>query len=223
MISHWLYRDQSPNLILFCNGWGMDHHPLSPLESGGYDVLVLSDYSAFELPIDLGVLTEDYQEINLICWSFGVWAGANLFAECQSVFSRRIGVNGTLRPIDDQFGIPHQLFDATLAHFSVSVRERFYQRMCRFDGVYDQFMQNQPRRRLEDQENELRVLAEMVARRIPEDPFYDAVIVASRDYIVATAHQFAFWKERCPIVRIESCHYPFAGWQSWAELAALRN
>ena len=223
MIYHWLNRDQSPNLVLFCNGWGMDHHPLTPLESGGFDVLALSDYSAFELPIDLSMLTQDYQEINLICWSFGVWAGAHLFAEQQSFFRRRIGVNGTLRPIDDQFGIPHQFFDGTLAQFSVSVRNRFYQRMCRSEGVLDLFMQNQPHRGLEDQENELRVLAELVARRETEDPFFDTVIVASRDYIVPTAHQLAFWQERCPIVQIENCHYPFTNWRSWAEIVALGN
>ena len=56
-----------------------------------------------------------------------------------------------------------------------------------------------------------------------EDYFYDTVIIASRDYIVPTAHQLAFWHGRCPIVQIENCHYPFAGWQSWAEIVALWN
>lgn len=223
MIAHWLYRDQSHKLILFCNGWGMDHHPLAFLESGGHDVLVLSDYSALELPVDVDALSKEYQEINLIGWSFGVWAGSHLFGEWKGVFARRIGVNGTLRPIDDQFGIPLQYFEGTLDQFSVSVRDRFYRRMCRSEGAFEMFIKNKPRRRLEDQENELQELARLATDCELEDPFFDTVIVASRDYIVPTSHQLAFWQGRCPIVKIEGCHYPFTGWRSWAEIVALQN
>ena len=223
MIAHWLYKGQSPKLILFCNGWGMDHHPLVPLESGGHDVLALSDYSTLDLPVDLGELDVEYQEINLICWSFGVWAGSQLFGERKGVFTRRIGVNGTLRPIDDQLGIPHQFFKGTLDQFSVSVRDRFYRRMCRFKGALDLFLQYQPRRSLYDQKCELEMLAELVDNCDLEDPFFNTVIVASHDYIIPTAHQLAFWQGRCPIVQIEGCHYPFSGWRSWAEIVALQN
>jgi biotin synthesis protein BioG len=223
MIAHWLYRDRAQKLILFCNGWGMDHHPLRMLDNGGHDVLVLSDYSTFELPVDLAVLDADYREINLVCWSFGVWAGPQLFGESTRVFTRRIGMNGTLRPIDDRFGIPRQFFNATLEQFSASVRDRFYRRMCRCEGALDLFIQNQPRRSLEDQEDELQKLSKLVTGREQDGSFFDTVIVASRDYIVPTAHQLAFWQGRCPIVQVESCHYPFAGWRSWAEIVALQN
>ena len=223
MIAHWLYRDQSHSLILFCNGWGMDHHPLAPLESGGHDVLVLSDYSVLEHPVDVDALSSEYQEIYLVCWSFGVWAGSHLFAQRKDVFTRRIGINGTLQPIDDQFGIPRQYFEGTLDQFSVSVRDRFYRRMCRPEGTFDMFIENKPRRSLEDQENELQELARLAANSELEESFFDAVIVASRDYIVPTSHQLAFWQGRCPIVQIEGCHYPFLGWRSWAEIVALQN
>ncbi|MBT8355163.1 MAG: DUF452 family protein [Desulfofustis sp.] len=223
MNAHWLYRDQSEKLILFCNGWGMDHHPLALLESGGHDVLVLSNYSTFELPVDIGALEAHYHEINLICWSFGVWAGSRLFAGRKGLFTRRIGVNGTLRPVDDRYGIPHQFFNGTLDHFSASVRDRFYRRMCRSKGVHDLFLQNRPRRSLADQKRELEKLAAMVARCEREDPFFDTVVVANRDYIVPTGHQLAFWHGRCPIAHIEGCHYPFTGWRSWAEIVAVQN
>lgn len=223
MIAHWLYRNQNRKLILFCNGWGMDHHPLELLESGGYDVLVLSDYSVLKLPVDIGVLDANYQEINLICWSFGVWAGAQLFAGSQDLFARRIAVNGTLQPIDDQYGIPHQFFDTTLNHFSTSVRDRFYRRMCRSEGVLDLFLAHQPRRSLEDQKYELEQLAGMLIRGKPTDSFFDTVIIASRDYIIPTAHQLSFWRGRCTIAHMEGCHYPFTGWTNWAEILAVQD
>ena len=223
MIAHWLYRDHSQKLILFCNGWGMDHHPLEPLESGGYDVLALSDYSLFELPVNIGALDAHYEELNLICWSFGVWAGAQLFTGRKSLFARRIGVNGTLYPIDDRYGIPQQFFDATLDHFSRSVRDRFYRRMCRSEGVLDLFLEHQPRRNIQDQKYELQQLSELVMRGEPNDSFFDTVIIASRDYIMPTAHQLSFWRGRCAIAHIEGCHYPFAGWRSWAEIVAVQD
>jgi hypothetical protein len=95
--------------------------------------------------------------------------------------------------------------------------------MCRSEGVLDLFLAHQPRRSLEDQKYELEQLAGMVARCEPADSFFDTVIIASRDYIVPTAHQLSFWQGRCPVAQIEGCHYPFAGWRNWAEIAPLQD
>lgn len=223
MIAHWLVKNLNPRLILFCNGWGMDHHPVALLDSGGYDVLVLSDYSKFELPVDIDALVSGYQSIQLICWSFGVWAGQHLFADRCKLFTRRIAINGTLRPIDDRYGIPVEFFNATLKHFSASVRDRFYRRMCRLDGVFEYFLENQPRRSLENMKIELERLVQLVHSHRTTDPIFDTAIVSSRDKIIPTANQLSFWQERCPVTRLEGGHYPFSAWRSWSEIIALQG
>ena len=221
MNAHWLFNNQSRELILFCNGWGMDHHPLAVLESGGYDVLVLSDYSSFDLSFDVQTLKSDYRSIHLVCWSFGVWAGQQLFGDCKELFTHCIALNGTLRPIDDRYGIPYQFFNATLEHFSESVCDRFYRRMCRPGSVLEIFLQNRPQRSVKDQKTELARLAELVASYPEKDSIFETVIISSRDMIIPTAHQVSFWKGRCPAIEIEGCHYPFAGWQDWSKILAL--
>ena len=221
MIAHWLFQNQSANLILFCNGWGMDHKPVAMLASGGYDVLVLSDYTAFELPVDIEGLSTRYQSIHLICWSFGVWAGQQLFADRSTKFVTRIAINGTLRPIDDCHGISVQFFEATKEHFSESVLDRFYRRMCRPDRVLEQFLENRPKRRVVNIGIELERLAGLVDNTNETDSIFDAAIVARRDMIVPTAHQIAFWNEQCSIIEIDGCHYPFTGWSSWSDIIEL--
>ena len=145
MRAHWLVDNGNRKLILFCNGWGMDHHPVAHLHSGDHDVLVLSDYSSLDVAVDIDRLRVRYAQIHLICWSFGVWAGPRLFAEA-AIFARRIALNGTLRPIDDRYGIPRQFFNATLDNYSETVRDRFYRRMCRPQDVLELFLDNPPRK-----------------------------------------------------------------------------
>lgn len=223
MIARWLFNNQSRELILFCNGWGMDHHPLKVLESGGYDVLALSDYSTFDPGFDIEALKSDYRSIHLVCWSFGVWAGQQLFADRSELFTRCIALNGTLRPVDDRYGIAPQFFDATLENFSESIGDRFYRRMCRPDRVLQIFLEHRPQRSVENQKAELERLAELVASYREEQSIFDTAIISSRDMIVPTAHQISFWQGRCPIIGIEGCHYPFTDWQDWSEILALHE
>ena len=220
MIAHWLVDNRSQKLIIFCNGWGMDHHPLAHLGSADHDVLILSDYTSLDVAVDIDGLGARYGEINLICWSFGVWAGPRLFVDAAEMFTRKIAVNGTMRPIDDRYGIPRQFFEATLDHFSVTVRDRFYRRMCRPVSVLELFLENSPRRSVINQKAELDKLAGLVARSDEPEHFYDTAIIASRDLIIPTVNQLSYWQGRCPIVNIEGCHYPFAGWRSWSDILA---
>ena len=223
MIARWLFNNSHEKLIIFCNGWGMDHNPVSPLESGGYDVLCLSDYSNLELPFDPDTLGASYQSINLLSWSFGVWAAQHIFGDRTDAFDRCVAINGTLRPIDDRYGIPHQFFKATLDNFSESVRDRFYRRMCRPDPILEFFLDHQPERSLAGQQAELEIMAKLVGSYPAELSLYDTAIVSFRDMIVPTAHQRSFWQNRCPVIGIDGCHYPFAGFNSWSEILEMQE
>ncbi len=215
MITHWLARNATKRLIVFCNGWGMDHHPLTLLAPGGYDVLVLSDYRHCVLPENMETLTKGYDDIFLVAWSFGVWAAQHLFCGRGDLFSRAIAINGTLRPIDDDYGIPHQFFTATLENFSPSVLDRFYRRMCRPKQVLDGFLAHRPARTLEDQKEELEALEILIKNGVDEPSMFDTAIVSATDLIIPTEHQRAFWQGRCRILEVEGCHFPFGTWASW--------
>ncbi|MBE0583512.1 MAG: DUF452 family protein [Desulfofustis sp.] len=226
MIIDWLARGSGRDLIVFCNGWGMDRWPLSGLATDSFDVVVLSDYHRLDGPDGRAGLEKvraelpRYQRCYLICWSMGVWAGQRLFVRDRDLFQQWIAINGTLRPVDDRFGIPVEIFSATLEDFSPSILERFYRRMCKESGVFAFFQEHRPQRSPADQRRELAALQLVVPDEAAAAPLYDVAIISGNDLIIPTLNQQAFWQDR-RVIEIDGCHYPFSRWHRWSDLLEL--
>ncbi|MFH2123654.1 MAG: pimeloyl-ACP methyl esterase BioG family protein [Pseudomonadota bacterium] len=217
MISTWLHQQQQEQLIIFCNGWGMDATPFQPLGAREYDVLMLSDYRDLTLDFDPATLFSQYQRSFLISWSMGVWAGQQIFQPWLHCLQGAMAINGTLCPIHDQFGIPVQLYGATLEQFSATSRLKFYRRMCRDRQPLDTFLGHQPQRSVESQTLELAALQGQVTCQPAESAIYGKVVIAAQDMVVPSANQLAFWQGR-EIRRVEGAHFLFYGWNSWDNL-----
>lgn len=217
MISTWLHHQQQEQLIIFCNGWGMDRTPFLPLGARDYDVLILSDYRDLALDWDPASLFSRYQSTILVSWSMGVWVGQQIFQPWSHLLQGSIAINGTLCPIHDQFGIPVQLYGATLAQFSETSRLKFYRRMCRERQSFVTFLDHQPKRSVESQRLELAALQRQVNCQPAESAIYTKVVIGSQDLVMPTANQIAFWQGR-EIHRIEGSHFLFYGWESWDDL-----
>jgi pimeloyl-[acyl-carrier protein] methyl ester esterase len=215
--SQWLHHKGSEQLILFCNGWGMDAIPLSPLVSHEWDVLMFCNYVDLVPDIDLDSLLNAHKNIILISWSMGVWAGQRIFAGYQDKLKGSLAINGTLCPIHDQFGIPEKVVRATLAQFDEKGRLKFYQRMCRDRGLYRRFLDQQPQRSLADQKRELAHLLKVVYCDLEEKPIYDRALVAGHDFIMPTANQLEYWPKK-KVRRVDGYHFLFYKYQSWDEL-----
>lgn len=219
MKSAWLHQHQHQHqqLIIFCNGWGMDAAPFLPLGARDYDVLMLFDYRDLTLDCDLATLFRQYHKTLLVSWSMGVWAGQQIFQPWSHCLQGAIAINGTLCPIHDQFGIPVQLYGATLDQFSEATRLKFYRRMCRDRQTFNTFLDNQPQRSVQNQGLELAALQGQVTCHPAETAIYTQVVIADQDLVVPTANQLAFWQGR-EVCRIEGPHFPFYGWNTWDEL-----
>ncbi len=163
MISTWLHQQQQEQLIIFCNGWGMDATPFLPLSARDHDVIMLSDYQDLTLDFDPAPLFRRYQRTILVSWSMGVWVGQQIFQPWSHCLQGAIAINGTLCPIHDQFGIPVQLYGATLEQFSAASRLKFYRRMCGDRHTFDIFLGIQPQRSVESQRLELAALQRSVS------------------------------------------------------------
>ena len=195
----------------------MDAIPFQPLGVKDYDVLMLFDYSDLTLDCDLATLFKHYHSTFLVSWSMGVWVGQQIFQSWSHCLQGAIAINGTLCPIHDKFGIPAQLYEATLEQFSESSRLKFYLRMCRDRKTFDTFIKNQPQRSVESQRLELAALQEQVSRQPADATIYTQVLIADQDLVVPTANQIAFWQGG-EIRRIEGAHFLFYGWNNWDEL-----
>lgn len=171
---------QHTALLVFFNGWGMDEAVFGELPVGDMDVLEVSDYRRIT-PL---TLPGGYQTYHLAAWSLGVVAAAVALAESPQKFASATAVNGTLNPVDDDFGIPVAIFNGTLEHWeSEAARSKFFRRA----GI-----KNLPRRTAESQKEELIALKNYASRDLV-NPFASAV-VGLRDRIIPPAAQLRFWK-----------------------------
>ena len=222
MKSTWLHKNGRNNLIVFCNGWGMDGNPFQSLASVDFDVYMLYDYRQVSMPAELEKMFQRYDHIHLISWSMGVWIGQKLFADIADVFERTLALNGTLCPINDQYGIPEEIFAETLNGFGEVARHKFYRRMCREKTNLRMFMARQPQRSLDDQKEELAALKEMVDCIAVNEALYKEIIISEYDWIIPSENQKNFWLGK-PVTLISGFHYLFNLWQSWDHLLSYSD
>ena len=120
---------QAHSLIIIFLGWGFPPEAFSGLRKPGFDILIMAGYKGKSGEIlekeirdaigetaignDLG-----YSEIVVIGWSFGVKAASLFLAQTKIQVTMRLAVNGTEYHIDDQKGIPPNIFEGTLAGLS---------------------------------------------------------------------------------------------------------
>ena len=217
MESKWLHQKKSKKLIVFCNGWGMDEHPFTPIGSKEWNVLMFYDYADLNHNQDLHKLFNEYEDIVLIAWSMGVWAGQQLFKPFVKKLTAALAINGTLCPIDDQFGIPEAVVKATLCNLDEKQRLKFYFRMCRDRVLYQKFLENQPLRSIGNQKNELASLLRSTRCHPDEQSIYNFVFVAEQDLIMPTKSQLNCWTEKT-IHQVGGSHFVFYAYNNWDEI-----
>ena len=217
MKSKWIHRKENKKLILFCNGWGMDEYPFSPLKSNEWNVLMFHDYSDLVPDQDLHAIFNEYTEIVLIAWSMGVWAGQQIFSPFQNGLRGALAINGTLCPVDDQFGIPIDVVQATIDNYNHKQRMKFYHRMCRDRALFCEFMNNQPLRNITDQKQELAHLLKIANCNKNAKSIYTCALVSRHDFIMPTVNQLNFWPEKM-VRQVEGYHFLFYSYKSWGEV-----
>lgn len=209
MKSCWLKRGSEKDCLLFMAGWGMGPEPFQDANFGETDVLLVYDYRSMD--DSLFAALPQNQHLHLLAWSMGVWAAAwlaehgPLFSTLR--FSTATAIGGTLRPIDDQYGIPAQAFAAMLEGFSPASAEDFYRSM--FDNREEAklFLARRPQRPWQDLRDELSYLRDLCrSSSVPPD-IYSRRIVTSRDRIFPARNQLRAWgRDRCETLPLP--HFP---------------
>lgn len=188
--------DSSPGnrrLLLLYAGWAMDSRPFSSLSYPGYDVAVVWDYTDLESPLPI---SDDYCEICLIAWSYGVYAAAVTLGGFSSRITRRIAVNGTMYPIDGNRGIPENVFDATLNSMDSRNLRKFYRRMFQDKDCFARFWEVSPRRSTDDVVLELKSFGHHVRSGSHSGQAFrwDYAIIGRNDAIMPPCNQRAAWE-----------------------------
>ncbi len=186
-----------PRLLLFFAGWSASPESFTGLKAeNGTDIMLCYDYRDMTFHEDLS----SYKEIHLIAWSMGVRM-AELALAGKYALTTATAINGTPRPIDDNFGIPENIFRDILAQ-----HEKF------------------PARPLEEVKDELQHIYNLCngqSMTNADDTTsiqWTRAIISSDDHIFPAANQRNYWNGRCPVTEITAPHYPFYLWKQWNEL-----
>ena len=199
----YLNKKNNKNVIVFFNGWGFDENSIKHLDFENFDVIVCYDYSTLS-PIDIDF--SSYENKYLIAWSFGVFI-SNYYFENFKNFNKIIAINGTQKPIDDNYGIPVLAYNLTLNNFNEKTCMKFVQKI----GINFQLS-----RSIEALKQELYMVKNL---EISNFLNFTKAIISKKDRIFPYKNQINFWtQQKVQIEEIESNHYPFGLYKAWSDL-----
>ena len=179
-------------LLLIFAGWSTDASAFEGISCPSYDILVVHDYSSFDLP----PFPREYDEIVVLAWSLGVHAAEIALQEKNWPITLTIAVNGTSNPVSDTEGIPTAIYKSTAENLSAASFVKFRRRMGA-SGL--------PRgeRTIES------LSAELFS--FPTTPIvfrWDRAVISSDDRIFPPANQANAWEGRAEITHIDGPHMP---------------
>ncbi len=198
----WLHKYNNKKVIIFFNGWGMDESVVKHLDNEDFDILMFYDYNTIDTDFDRNELN-NYSQKYLVSWSMGVMTATLFDIEYQS----KTAINGTLKPIDDRYGIPERIYNLTLKGFSPKGAERFIKSM-----FYEDCVLPEVKREFENQKSELEALTHYHSDL---NFRYDKIIISEYDKIIPAKNQTSFWNIE---PNIKSGHAPFICFKKWGEL-----
>lgn len=199
----WLNKNNNKDLIVFFNGWGMDASVVKHLEVDLYDIIMFYDYNNLETDFSFKSL-DKYLNKYLVAWSMGVMVATLFDVNVNSATA----INGTLKPIDNEFGIPNRIYDLTIRGFSPQGAEKFIKNMFSSGEV----ILPEINRDFENQKSELSALKNYQSNL---DFKYTRVIISDNDKIIPTKNQIAYWGIES---NVKGGHAPFNNFKSWSEL-----
>lgn len=214
-----LNKQNNKNLIVFFAGWSFDEKPFGKLVCGGFDILFIYDYNELNLPKELENL-QNYEHKYLLAWSMGVFV-AYEFRKLFEDFDYKIAINGTITPVDNEFGIPVKMFELTLKHAAIGLAGKFYQNVFKNSEEFEMYSKSQVQRTIENRVSELENLYNIIKMKDYKkaESFYDCAIVSDFDKIIPPKNQIAsHQKNNELIITLPFGHFPFYNFTSWSEI-----
>lgn len=223
MQAYWLNKNNNKNLIVFLAGWSFDYYPFISLGTNDYDILFVYDYNELSIPKEFDDF-KLYENKNLITWSMGVFV-AYLLKDCFKDFDYKLAINGTVTPVDDNFGIPVRMFELTLKHAAKGLEGKFYQNLFLTDEEFNLYNSYPVRRTIENRVSELENLYKIIKdTNFEHERFYDLAIVSDYDKIIPPKNQIASHnKNQTSLITVPYGHYLYYNFASWDEILKCRQ
>lgn len=195
----------------------MDEKPFSPIKSSA-DILFFYDYA--DLGLDFKIDFGNYKKITLIAFSYGVFMAALLKNSLPQI-DLKIAVNGTLSPVDDEFGIPEKIFRLTLENMTEFTALKFREKLFSSKEHLSIFNKNLPNRDMQSSKAELSALKGYFLSNKNLDFDYDKVLISESDRIIPAKNQKAFWQNYKNVHTVDSGHFLFYEFDDFSEILSL--
>lgn len=218
MNKNWLIKNNSKKLILFFNGWGMDHSAVSHLENSGYDIIEFHDYRIIDFE-EREYST--YKEVYLVAWSLGVWAASCALEKSSLPITKSIAINGTQNPVHPKEGIHPAIFEGTINGWNEKNKTRFLRRTIGSKNKFESYVSKFGERKLENQKEELISLYLQIKNGKTIDFKFDTALIGNKDTIFTSQNQLNQWEGKSKLIHFKMPHYPFFQFNSWDEIIKL--
>lgn len=213
MKSEFLHKENTGRLIIIFAGWSTDPDFYRHIAVAGWDVMIVFDYSDSDFPYHI---FDEYSTVTLFAWSLGVF-----MASITLPFDRlslAVAVNGTETPVDDEKGIPAEIYKATAFTLNERNLKKFRMRMC---GNHYQDLVNAGRfATQEDPEEKVDAIAKLqkqldyVETKSKDNSdghsYWHRVYISSNDRIFPSSSQKKAWdshESRPEIINLDEPHY----------------
>lgn len=180
MQTTWLRQGVSDSLKIYVLGWAADPSMIAP--ESECDTLCVYDYRTIE-PL---VIEYPYRKIDLIAWSYGVWAAEQMLRGVE--LTSAIAINGTPYPLNAEWGIHPRIFAKSVDNINIDV---FARRMC--SGMKQIVVIKRPQ---DECREELRILAEQFNREYTPHIDWNLAVVGGCDLIYPPVSQQRYWQSR---------------------------
>lgn len=204
-------------VILFFNGWGLDHTPYQLLQTES-DVVFLQEYQSLNPPENFISSLRIYSKVIVVAFSFGVWVWSQIQHKLGNVV-KKIIINGTSLPVDSNEGIPPAIFRKTLDHLDSRTLHQFYRNMLHPRAEYWEWFEKYfPKTDVDQCILSLRWFSEMIHTAPPKPVDADVILISRHDRIFPPRNQINHWKDQKKIRLLDSGHFPFFDFSSWEEI-----
>lgn len=196
---HWIKPGTGAELHVVILGWAAGPEILAEAQFSDpeCDVLCLYEYNDLSMELDIS----PYKNIRITAWSFGVWVAEYLFGGDTRVTSAT-AINGTPRPVDEQFGIHPKAFAMTVRGIERVGIDKFVEQMC-LDRTqqYRMVAKLRPKERLHE---ELRFMGDSFLAIHNRPIRWTRAVVGMRDMIFPPTSMVNFWQTISPTTQLET-------------------